>query len=103
MFNDRPEVREVMRYLTTPEATRSLIEYGNFFSPNRNIPLEWFSSPADLKFAQIILGADTYRFDGSDLMPGEVGFGSFYRGITDWVEGTDLEAVLQEIDDSWPR
>ena len=103
MFNDRPEVREVMRYLTTPEATKSLIEYGNFFSPNRNIPLEWFSTPADLRFAQIILSADTYRFDGSDLMPGEVGFGSFYRGITDWVGGASLETVLQEIDYSWPR
>jgi alpha-glucoside transport system substrate-binding protein len=103
MLNDRPEVREVMRYLTTPEATQSLIEYGNFLSPNRKIPLDWFPTPEDLRYAQIILGADTYRFDGSDLMPGEVGLGSFFRGITDWVEGTDLETVLQEIDASWPR
>ncbi len=103
MFNDRPEVREVMRYLTTAESTQALIQYGNFLSPNRNTPLEWFPTVADLRFAQIVLSADTYRFDASDLMPGEVGFGSFYRGITDWVEGADLETVLQEIDDSWPR
>ena len=35
--------------------------------------------------------------------PEEVGFGSFYRGITDWVEGADLDSVLQEIDASWGR
>jgi alpha-glucoside transport system substrate-binding protein len=56
-----------------------------------------------LRFAQIILSADTYRYDGADLMPPEVGLGSFYRGITDWVQGADLEAVLQEIDNSWPE
>jgi hypothetical protein len=33
----------------------------------------------------------------------EVGLGSFYQGITDWVAGADLATVLQEIDDSWPE
>jgi alpha-glucoside transport system substrate-binding protein len=103
MFNDRPEVREVVRYLTTAESARALVEGGGFISPHRNTPLEWYPSAAELRFAQIILSADTYRFDGSDLMPREVGAGSFWSGITDWVEGTDLETVLQEIDNSWPE
>lgn len=103
MFNDRPEVREVMRYLTTAEAIKTKVERGGFVSPNKNTPLNWFPTEADLRYAQILLSADTYRFDGSDLMPEAVGFGSFYRGITDWVEGANLETVLQEIDASWPR
>ncbi|MBE7474368.1 MAG: extracellular solute-binding protein [Anaerolineales bacterium] len=103
MFNDRPEVREVMRYLTTVEAARGFVEAGGFIAPHRNVPLEWYPSPADLRFAQIILSADTYRFDGSDLMPGPVGTGSFWRGMVDWVNGADLETVLQEIDQSWPE
>jgi alpha-glucoside transport system substrate-binding protein len=37
-------------------------------------------------------------------MPGEVGAGSFWKGMTDWVSGsTDLDTALQEIDDSWPE
>jgi len=103
MLNDRPEVREVMRYLTTAEATKAMIQSGNFLSPHKSTPLEWFPTEKDLRFAQIVLGADAYRFDGSDLMPAEVGLGSFYRGVTDWVEGVDLDTVLQEIDASWPR
>ena len=103
MLKDRPEVREVMRYLTTAESARVLIEHGGFVSPHRNTPLEWFPTAADLRYAQILLSADNYRFDGSDLMPEQVGFGSFFRGISDWVAGADLETVLQEIDDSWPQ
>ena len=37
-------------------------------------------------------------------MPGEVGAGSFWKGMTDWVSGSaDLDTVLAEIDASWPQ
>ena len=46
----------------------------------------------------------SFRFDASDLMPGEVGAGSFWKGMTDWVSGAaDLDTVLAEIDASWPQ
>jgi len=102
MFNDRPEVREAMRYLTTPESAKFMISSGGYLSPYKGTPIEWFPTAADLRFNQIILSADTYRFDGSDMMPEEVGFGAFYHGIADWINGKDLETVLQEIDASWP-
>ena len=101
MFNDRPEVRELMRYLTTTESTKVMVQSGGLISAHKGVPLEWYPTTADLRFAEILLSANTYRFDGSDMMPDRVGFGSFYRGITDWVEGDDLDAVLQEIDASW--
>jgi alpha-glucoside transport system substrate-binding protein len=42
-------------------------------------------------------------FDGSDTMPGEVGSGSFWRGMVAWVTGQkDTATVLTEIDESWP-
>jgi alpha-glucoside transport system substrate-binding protein len=103
MVNDRPEVREVMRYLTTAESVKAQVQNGGFLSPHRDTPLEWFPNPEDLRFFQIMLSADTYRFDGSDLMPEQVGLGSFFRGITEWVEGADLGTVLQKIDKSWPE
>jgi alpha-glucoside transport system substrate-binding protein len=37
------------------------------------------------------------------MMPGRVGFSSFYRGITDFVEGKDLDTILAEIDASWAQ
>jgi len=103
MFNDRPEVRQVLYYLTTAESVKAEVQAGGFISAIRDTPLEWYPSAADLRYAQIILSADTYRFDGSDMMPGKVGTGAFWQGILDWVGGKDTETVLQEIDKSWSQ
>jgi len=56
------------------------------------------------RIAELVQDATAFRFDGSDLMPGEVGAGSFWKAMTDWVSGTvDLDTALAEIDQSWPR
>ena len=58
----------------------------------------------DRKVAQVLLEADSVRFDASDLMPAEVGAGSFWKATTDWISGsTDLDTALAEIDASWPQ
>ena len=37
-------------------------------------------------------------------MPGAVGSGSFWKGMTDYFSGAaDLDTVLKEIDASWPQ
>jgi alpha-glucoside transport system substrate-binding protein len=44
-----------------------------------------------------------FRFDGSDLMPGAVGAGSFWKGMTAWISGQQsLDETLKNIDESWP-
>jgi alpha-glucoside transport system substrate-binding protein len=54
--------------------------------------------------ADILLNAESVRFDGSDLMPGVVGSGSFWKGITDYVAGTlDLDKAMEEIQAGWPK
>ena len=102
MFNDRPEVRAVMRYLTTAESVKRLVEEGGVIASHRDAPFEWYSDLTSLKTAQILYEADAFRFDASDLMPGNVGTGTFRQGIIDWVNGADLDSVLREIDSSWP-
>jgi alpha-glucoside transport system substrate-binding protein len=49
----------------------------------------------------ILLGATTFRFDGSDLMPGGVGAGSFWTGMVDYTGGKPAEEVASEIQKSW--
>jgi alpha-glucoside transport system substrate-binding protein len=103
MGQDRPAVREVMKFLTTAESVKYEVENGLFVAPHKDVPLDWYPNAALAGFAEILANADTFRFDGSDLMPGAVGAGSFWTGITEWVSGSDLDAVLQSIDDSWPE
>ncbi|RMF47125.1 MAG: carbohydrate ABC transporter substrate-binding protein, partial [Anaerolineae bacterium] len=66
--------------------------------------LDWYGDPVEKKIASLVQDATTIRFDASDLMPGEVGAGSFWKAMTDWVSGSvDLSTALAEIDASWPK
>jgi alpha-glucoside transport system substrate-binding protein len=77
---------------------------GGALAPMNDAKLEWYTDAIERKVAQFISEADSVRFDGSDLMPGAVGSGSFWKGMTDWVSGTaDLDTVLTEIDAAWPK
>ncbi len=103
-MEDRPEVRAVMRYLSTGESTRAWLEAGGFVSPHADTPLDWYPTVADRGIAEILQNATTFRFDASDLMPGSVGAGSFWTEFTDLVnnENADLDQLLTNIDESWP-
>ncbi len=104
-FNDRPEVRMVMEYLSTGESTRAWLQAGGFVSPHNDTPLDWYPTDVDRGYAEILQEASVFRFDGSDLMPGAVGAGAFWTGMVDYVsaDGENLDGVMQEIDAAWPR
>ena len=105
MFNDRPEVRAVIEYLATADAAKAWIEEGTFISPNGSVPNDWYTTYAGQEIAGILANATTLQFDASDLMPKEVGGGTFWSGMVDWVagNGADTEGVFQAIEDSWPE
>ena len=50
---------------------------------------------------QILLNATTFRFDGSDLMPGPIGAGSFWTGMVDYTGGKSAKDVTAAIQKSW--
>jgi len=102
-FTDKPETKAVMKYLTQGVSTKAWLQAGGFVSPHNDTPLEWYPSDIDRGYAEILMNADTFRFDASDLMPGQVGAGSFWKGMVDWVSGEDLDKVLTSIDESWPE
>jgi alpha-glucoside transport system substrate-binding protein len=104
MFNDRPEVRALMEYFTTPQSASGWLETGGAFAAHSSATPDMYGIPLEAGIAVLISQATSFRFDGSDLMPGEVGAGSFWSGMTDWVSGAaDLDPVLAEIDASWPK
>ena len=72
-----------------------------FLTPHRGVDASAFSDPTLRKMNDILLGATTFRFDGSDLMPGGVGAGSFWTGMVDYAGGKDAAEVAAEIQASW--
>ncbi len=104
MFNDRPEVRAVMEYFSTGASVEGWVKAGGAISPHKDSSLDWYTNEVDRGVAEIILNATSVRFDASDLMPGAVGAGSFWKEMTSYVTGTiDLDTALKEIDASWPK
>ncbi|MEP7188561.1 MAG: carbohydrate ABC transporter substrate-binding protein, partial [Roseiflexaceae bacterium] len=64
--------------------------------------LDWYTNDTDRSVADILQKAESVRFDGSDLMPGVVGAGTFWKGMSDYVAGTvDLDAAMDEIQAGW--
>jgi alpha-glucoside transport system substrate-binding protein len=104
MFDDRPEVRALIEFLATADAARPWIERGGFVSPNSSVPLDWYGAFPNDVLASIMAEADTFRFDASDTMPTEVGQGTFWSAMVDWVaaNGEGTEELFQSVEDSWP-
>jgi alpha-glucoside transport system substrate-binding protein len=104
MFNDRPEVRAVIQYFSMGESLKGWVEAGGAIAVQKDASLDWYGDPITRKVAEMIQNATSFRFDASDLMPGAVGAGSFWKSMTDYVSGSiDLDTALKQIDDSWPK
>jgi alpha-glucoside transport system substrate-binding protein len=103
MFNDRPEVRQFMEFLTTWKAGEAWAKAGGALFAHQDQDLSAYPDSLSRTQAELLLNAEVFRFDASDLMPASVGNGSFWTGMVDLVNGKDLDEVLKAIDESWPK
>ncbi len=99
--NDSPGAHALITYLETPEAHEIWMARKGFLTPHRGVDSAVFGDPTLAKMNEILLGATTFRFDGSDLMPGGVGAGSFWTGMVDYAGGASAESVATAIQQSW--
>jgi len=91
----------VLEFITSSEFS-SGIEAGGFISPHTSFDLSQQPNQTMRDISEIAYSASEFRFDGSDLMPGEVGTGTFWTEITAWSGGQSTEDTLAAIEASWP-
>ena len=102
-FSDAPEVEAVAKFLTSAEYADARLALGNWLSPNKKANIALVTDPLEQTFASLLASSDVFRFDGSDLMPGPVGAGTFWSEMVEWVVGNaTTDEALQTIEDSWP-
>lgn len=108
-FADRPEVQAFQAYLSSPEWANNKAKAGSdlgqsgWISANTGLDPANLSSPIDRLSAEILQDqGNTFRFDGSDLMPAAVGSATFWKGMTDWITGQSTTDTLNFIEQSWP-
>ena len=103
MFNETPEIVDFLAYLTTWESAASWAKAGGALFPHQDQNFNDYGSKIEADLAKILVNAEVFRFDASDLMPAEVGAGTFWTGMADAVTGVPIGEVLDTIEASWPR
>jgi alpha-glucoside transport system substrate-binding protein len=101
--------------ITNPsEATNAFIEFlkapishelwmaqGGFLTPHKGVNPATYADDSLRAQGDILLNATTFRFDASDLMPGEIGAGAFWTGMVDYTTGKSAEEVAKGIQERW--
>jgi alpha-glucoside transport system substrate-binding protein len=102
---DSPAARAFVDFLKTPIAHEIWMAQTNgaFLSALKSVNTAVYSSDALRKQGEILLNATTFRFDGSDLMPGPIGAGAFWTGMTDYVNGKSAKDVADQIQAAWDK
>lgn len=103
MFVENDDVVAFLEYLTTWESAESWANAGGALFPHQDQDFNDYGSAIEADLARILVNAEVFRFDASDLMPAEVGAGTFWTGMTDAVTGVPIAEVLDMIEESWPE
>ncbi|GLQ33993.1 alpha-glucoside ABC transporter substrate-binding protein [Amylibacter marinus] len=90
-----------IEFLKTPFAHEIMMAQGGFLTPHSGVNADTYQTETLKGLGDILLGATTFRFDGSDLMPGGVGAGTFWTGMVDYTGGASASDVADSIQKSW--
>ena len=101
LTSDSEVARGFIEYLKTPIAHELWMAQSGFLTPYTEVNAEVFPSDTQRALNDVLLNATTFRFDGSDLMPGEIGAGAFWTGMVDFVSGESAESVAGAIEERW--
>jgi alpha-glucoside transport system substrate-binding protein len=120
VFQDDPAIVEIIKDWISPEwqcvlassTGGGVSQYGGHgvegverLPGHKDVDPNCYETDSSRAFAEAIttaLGANTFVFDASDLMPPAVGQGSFWEGMVNWTRGTSSQQVADAIEASWP-
>jgi ABC-type glycerol-3-phosphate transport system substrate-binding protein len=103
MLKDNPAARAFVEYLATPEAAevRARLAPG-YASANQNLDPEAYTDDIQRKTASAVGEAEAFRFDLSDLQPGEFGATEgqgLWKLFQDFVQNSDdVDGIAQQME-----
>jgi alpha-glucoside transport system substrate-binding protein len=106
---NRPEVVDFLQQFMGEDIQCAIggITASSRISPNVNVGPDCYANEILAGASEELttaLSEGTGRFDASDMMPSEVGAGSFWTGMLEYMQGgpDSLDGVLDDIESSWP-
>ncbi|WP_172330929.1 ABC transporter substrate-binding protein [Mangrovicoccus sp. HB161399] len=101
MTKDTPGARAFVEFIQNPISHEIWMAQRAFISAHLGTNSDLYGDPTMKKMAEILRGADTFRFDGSDIMPAAIGAGVFWTGMVDYVGGASAGDVASSIQATW--
>ncbi len=101
VLSDNPAAQEFINFLKTPIAHEVWMAQSGFLTPYKGVNTDAYGDPTLRKMGDILLDATSFRFDGSDLMPGAIGAGVFWTGMVDYAGGKSAAEVGAAIQKTW--
>ncbi|MBI9113563.1 ABC transporter substrate-binding protein [Sanguibacter suaedae] len=106
-FDDRPEVQAFQTYLSSADwanVKAAVTTRGGWVSANTGLDSELLATDFDRLSADLLADPEAeFRFDGSDLMPGSVGAGTFWSEmVAFFASDKSSQEVADAIEASWP-
>lgn len=96
MFNDTPQSRALLQYLTTAEAQQIWVDIGGALSANVNVTE--YPDETSSRLAELLRNAETFRFDAGDLMGGQIN-SAFFAAMVEFADNPDnLDSILENLD-----
>jgi alpha-glucoside transport system substrate-binding protein len=98
---DSPATQGFLQFLLSPLAHELWAAQGGFLTPLKTINIDSYQTDTLRKQGEILLNADVFRFDGSDLMPGAIGAGAFWTAMVDYSNGKSVDEVTEAVQKAW--
>ncbi|MCB1377740.1 MAG: carbohydrate ABC transporter substrate-binding protein [Alphaproteobacteria bacterium] len=98
---DSKAARAFIDFLKLPLAHELWMAQSGFLTPLKTVNKDAYGSATSKKMGEILTTATTFRFDGSDLMPGKIGAGAFWTGMVDFVGGKSAADTGAAIQKAW--
>jgi alpha-glucoside transport system substrate-binding protein len=103
MTSDSEIARAFIEFLLLPVAHEIMMQQGQFLTPHLKANPELYATETERALGEILRQATTFRFDASDLMPGEIGTSAFWTGMVDYTTGAPAEQVAEDIEERWSQ
>jgi alpha-glucoside transport system substrate-binding protein len=98
MFKDTDAARQLINYLTTPEAQAIWVKRGGAISPNKKVALSDYPDDLSRSIGQIMVDTKTPKFDAGDLMPNAMQ-ADYWKAVLDYVNNpSQLDQILARLD-----
>src|SRR5690606_34701613 len=101
-FVDDEATNALMAYLASPESASIWVPLGGLTSPNSGVDTSLYPDDTARQIAEALTGAETFRFDMSDLTPsafgGTPGQGFWQEMISFYENPDDIQGTMDRLE-----